>query len=55
MKWSKESKSFVQVESDILEQKHINNLRKESIDYEIFIPCSIKPSDLAVYKIIKTD
>lgn len=52
--WSTSKRAFVDVESDILEQKHVSNTKKLSTDYEIFIPCSIKPSDVAIYKLVKT-
>ena len=55
MRWVSSEKAFKEVDSDILEQKHINNIRKESTDYEMYIPCDIKPSDLAIYKIVKTE
>lgn len=51
--WFRSERAFKDVETDILEQKHISNARKVSTDYEMFIPCSIKPSDVAIYKLIR--
>jgi len=55
MVWSPTQNKFLQVESDMLEQKHISNDRKESTDFEMFVPCDIQPNSLAYVKVYKAN
>ena len=38
-----------------MEQKHISNTRVETTDFEMYIPCDIKPNDIAVVKLLKSN
>jgi hypothetical protein len=39
--WSRSESRFVDVDSDIMEQKQLSNTRAESTDFEMFVPCDL--------------
>lgn len=50
------AQDFVEVNADILEQKHFSNDRKESTDYMVYIPIdNIEPNEVAVFKLEKSE
>lgn len=51
--WSKKEGKFVDVESDILEQKHLTNTRVLITDFEMFIPCDMEANEVSFVKIKK--
>jgi len=53
--WSSKERQFVDVESDILEQKQLSNARVESTDFEMFVPCELMPNEIGYLKIIKIE
>ena len=55
MLWSHTQLDFLQVDSDIFEQRHISGDRIETMDYQMFIPCEIGPNEVAFVKVVKTN
>lgn len=39
----------------MIEQKHISNDRVESTDFELFVPCNVKPNNMAILRVYKSE
>jgi len=47
--------AFADVDVDIFEQSHFNSSYNATSDYEMYIPNDLKPNQVQILKIIKTD
>lgn len=52
-KWSLDQSSFVNVESDIIEQNHFDYKGDRNKDYEMYIPTNFEANQADIYKISK--
>ena len=52
-KWSLDQNSFVNVESDIIEQNHFDYKGDRNKDYEMYIPTNFEANQADIYKISK--
>lgn len=52
--WSNQIGSFVDIESDVLEQKHWQKNGQQFVDYEMFLKTFIEPDEVLIVKVIKS-
>ena len=51
--WSNQIDSFVEIESDVLEQKHWQKNGQQFVDYEMFLKTFIEPDEVLIVKVIR--
>jgi len=51
--WSNQIGAFVDIESDVLEQKHWQKNGQQFVDYEMFLKTFIEPDEVLIVKVIK--
>lgn len=53
--WSDETQKFVDVKSDVLEQRHLNKNGTYFTDFKIYVASKIQPNQVALVKLVKTE
>ena len=51
--WSNQIGSFVEIETDVIEQKHWQKNGQQFVDYEMFLKTVIEPDEVLIVKVIK--
>lgn len=51
--WSNQIGSFVDIDADVLEQKHWQKNGQQFIDYEMFLKTIIEPDEVLIVKVLK--
>ena len=51
--WSNQIGSFVDIESDVIEQKHWQKNGQQFVDYEMFLKTFIEPDEVLIVKVIR--
>jgi len=51
--WSNQIGSFVEIESDVIEQKHWQKNGQQFVDYEMFLKTFIEPDEVLLVKVVR--
>jgi len=51
--WSNQISAFLDIESDVIEQKHWQKNGQQFVDFELFLHTFIEPDEVLILKIIK--
>jgi hypothetical protein len=53
--WSNQIGSFVDIESDVLEQKHWQKNGQQFVDYEMFLKTFIEPDEVLIVRVMRNN